>query len=109
MGEYAARKLRERGYQIHLETPIREVREGGVVIGEDEFVPSRTVIWTGGVRPAPIVGEAGIDVDKAGRAVVSATMETSRAGRVGDGRLRAHPERGRGGVVPRADRPERGP
>jgi NADH:ubiquinone reductase (H+-translocating) len=80
MGEYAARKLRERGYQIHLGTPIREVREGGVVIGEGEFIPSRTVIWTGGVRPAPMVGESGIEVDRAGRAVVQATMETSRPG-----------------------------
>src|SRR5918999_5025617 len=43
MGEYAARKLRERGYQIHLGTPIREVREGAVVMGEGEVIPSRTV------------------------------------------------------------------
>ena len=80
MGEYAARKLRERGYQIHLDTPIREVREGAVVIGEGEVIPSRTVIWTGGVRPSPLVGEAGIEVDKGGRALVKPTMETSRSG-----------------------------
>ena len=80
MGEYAARKLRERGYQIHLSTPLREVREGGAVIGEDQFIPSRTVIWTGGVQPSPMVGESGIEVDRAGRAVVRPTMETSRAG-----------------------------
>ena len=80
MGEYAARKLRERGYQIHLGTPIREVREGGVVIGDDEFIPSRTVIWTGGVQPSPMVGESGIEVDRAGRAVVQPTMETTRPG-----------------------------
>ena len=59
--------------------PIREVREGGVVIGDGELIPSRTVIWTGGVKPSPIVGEAGIEVDRAGRAIVAATMETSRA------------------------------
>jgi NADH dehydrogenase len=80
MGEYAARKLGERGYQIHLGTPISEVREGGVVIGEGEFIPSRTVIWTAGVQPSPMVGEAGIEVDRAGRAVVQPTMETSRPG-----------------------------
>ena len=80
MGEYAARKLRERGYQIHLGTPIREVREGAVVIGEGEVIPSRTVIWTGGVRPSPLVGEAGIEVDTGGRALVKPTMETSRSG-----------------------------
>ena len=80
MGEYAAHILRRRGFQIHLETPIKEVRENGVLIGEDEFIPSRTVIWTGGVRPSPVVGEAGIEVDRAGRALVGPTMATSREG-----------------------------
>ena len=80
MGTYAARKLIGRGYQIHLETPMKEVREDGVVVGEGAFIPSRTVIWTGGVKPSPIVGEAGIEVDRAGRAVVDPTMATSRPG-----------------------------
>ena len=80
MGEYAAKKLRERGFEIHLGTPIKEVRESGVIIGEDEFIPSRTIVWTGGVQPSPVVREAGIEVDKAGRAMVASTMETSRAG-----------------------------
>jgi NADH dehydrogenase len=80
MGDYAAKKLRARGYEIHLGTPMKEVREDGVVIGEGQFIPSRTVIWTGGVQPAPVVRESGIEVDKGGRAVVSATMATSREG-----------------------------
>ena len=80
MGEYAARKLRSRGYEIHLGTPLKEVRENGVVVGDGEFIASRTVIWTGGVQPSPLVGESGIEVDRAGRAVVKPTMETSRQG-----------------------------
>jgi NADH dehydrogenase len=80
MGEYAARTLRRRGYEIHLETPIREVRENGVVLGDDAFIAARTVIWTGGVRPSPLVGESGLEVDRAGRALVDPTMATSREG-----------------------------
>jgi len=80
MGEYAAQKLRRRGYELHLGTPIKEVRENGVVIGDGEFIPSRTVVWTGGVQPSPVVRESGIEVDRAGRAVVDATMQTSRQG-----------------------------
>ena len=80
MGKYAARKLRERGYQLRLGTAIREVREDGVVVGEGELIPTRTVIWTGGVQPSQVVGEAGIEVDKAGRAVVQATLATNRDG-----------------------------
>jgi NADH:ubiquinone reductase (H+-translocating) len=78
MGEYAARKLRDRGYEIHLGTPLREVREDGVVIGEEQrFIPARTVMWTGGVQPSRVVREAGIDADRAGRALVQPTMQTS--------------------------------
>jgi len=80
MGEYATRKLRRRGYEIHLGTPMKEVREDGVVIGDGELIPSRTVIWTGGVQPSPVVAESGIEVDRAGRAVVQATMATSHDG-----------------------------
>jgi NADH:ubiquinone reductase (H+-translocating) len=80
MGEYAARTLRRRGYEIHLGTPIKEVREDHVVIGDDQVIPTRTVIWTGGVQPSHVVAESGIEVDRAGRAIVQPTMETSRTG-----------------------------
>jgi NADH:ubiquinone reductase (H+-translocating) len=80
MGDYAAKKLRQRGYQIHLGTPMKEVREDAVVIGEGEVIATRTVIWTGGVQPSHVVGESGIEVDRAGRAVTDPTMQTSRAG-----------------------------
>lgn len=80
MGEYAAKRLRRRGYEIHLDTAIKEVREGGVVIGEGRFIPSRTVVWTGGVEPSPVVRDSGLRVDKGGRAVTAPTMETSHPG-----------------------------
>ncbi len=80
MADYAERKLRQRGYEIHLGTPMKEVRENGVLIGDGTFIPSRTVIWTGGVKPSHVVAESGIEVDKAGRAVVRATMQTNRDG-----------------------------
>lgn len=80
MGEYAAKRLRRRGYEIHLGTAIKEVREGGVVIGEGRFIPSRTIVWTGGVKPSPIVRDSGLEVDKGGRAITAPTMETSQPG-----------------------------
>ena len=80
MGEYAARRLRQRGYQIHLGAPMKEVRENGVLVGDGDFIASRTVVWTGGVQPSPVVRESGIEVDRAGRATVRPTMETSRDG-----------------------------
>ncbi len=80
MGDYAAKKLRRRGYEIHLGTPMKEVREDRVVIGDGTYIPSRTVVWTGGVQPSPVVRESGMETDHAGRALVKPTMQTSREG-----------------------------
>ena len=83
MGEYARRKLEARGYRVMLQTAIREVRENEVVVArgeEQETIRTRTVIWTGGVRPAPIIAECGVETDKGGRALTAATMQTSRDG-----------------------------
>lgn len=81
MGDYAARRLAKRGYQILLGTAIKEVTQDGVIVGDERrTIPTRTVIWTGGVRPDPLVGQSGVEVDKAGRAVTRATLETSHVG-----------------------------
>jgi NADH dehydrogenase len=94
MGEYARRRLERRGYVIRLGTPLREIRENAAVIGEAEVIPTRTVVWTGGVRPTPLVADSGIEVDRAGRAVTAATMETSRPGvfAIGDCASIANPD-----------------
>jgi NADH dehydrogenase len=83
MGAYARRRLAQRGYQVRLNTAIKEVRENEVVIhheDSDEVIPTRTVVWTGGVRPAPVVRDSGVETDKAGRVQTQATMQTSRDG-----------------------------
>jgi NADH dehydrogenase len=94
MGQYARRRLERRGYQVRLGTPLREVREDAAVIGDGEVIPTRTVVWTGGVRPSPLVADSGIEVDRAGRAVAVATMETSRPGvfAIGDCASIANPD-----------------
>jgi len=79
MGAYARRRLERRGFDIRLGTAIREVRETEVVIGDGEVIPTRTVVWTGGVRPAPMVAKSGVEVDHAGRVKTLPTMETSRS------------------------------
>ena len=103
MGAYAQRKLEARGYRVMLKTAIKQVRDDEVVVGhgdEDQTITTRTVIWTGGVRPAPIVRESGVEVDKAGRAVVQATMQTSREGVFAIGDC---------AIIPNVDDPEGGP
>ncbi len=80
MGEYARQRLAGRGYRVMFDTAIKEVAEDHVVVGEGEVIPARTVIWTGGVKPAPLVAESGVEVDSGGRAVTQVTMQTSQPG-----------------------------
>ena len=79
MGAFARRRLERRGFDVRLGTAIREVREAEVVIGDGDVIPTRTVVWTGGVRPAPMVARSGVEVDHAGRVKTLPTMETSRS------------------------------
>lgn len=83
MGSYARRRLEQRGFEVLAGTPIKELRENEVIVGEGDAqrtIPTRTVIWTGGVRPAPVVAESGVNVDSAGRALTAPTMATSHDG-----------------------------
>ncbi len=78
MGAYAARTLTGRGFEILLNTAIREVHADGVLVGDEgREIPTRTVIWTAGVRPLPLVAESGLECDRAGRAIARPTMQTS--------------------------------
>ena len=78
MGDYAARTLARRGFEVLLNTPIKEVRADAVVLGDERReIGTRTVIWTGGVRPLPLVAESGLECDRAGRAITQPTMQTS--------------------------------
>ena len=78
MGEYAARTLARRGFEVLLGTAIKEVHPDAVVVGEEQReIPTRTLIWTGGVQPLPLVAASGLECDRAGRAITRPTMETS--------------------------------
>jgi NADH dehydrogenase len=103
MGAYARAQLERRGFEVLAGTPIKELRENDVIVGEGEAqrtIPTRTVIWTGGVRPAPVVAQSGLKVDRAGRALTEPTMATSRDGVFAIGDC---------AVIPNVDDPEQRP
>lgn len=61
--------LRERGVEILTETSITESAEDGVTLSNDEFVPTRSLVWCVGVRPDPLVESLGLETEQ-GRLVV---------------------------------------
>jgi NADH dehydrogenase len=69
------RQLRRRGIDIRLNTTLEEVGSDFIRISSDERIESRTLVWTAGVTPNPIVKEFGLPLTAAGRLAVDANMQ----------------------------------
>jgi NADH dehydrogenase len=67
LAEFAARELRSRGIEIRTRTTLERVTDDTATLSSGEDIPCRTVCWTAGVRPSPIVGKLGLPVDERGR------------------------------------------
>ncbi len=65
----AHQRLESIGVEIRTGVHVTHVDAGGVMIG-DERIPSRTVVWTAGVKPSPAAKWLGVPADKAGRVVI---------------------------------------
>ncbi|HEY2140633.1 MAG TPA: NAD(P)/FAD-dependent oxidoreductase [Solirubrobacteraceae bacterium] len=74
LSEFAERELRGRGIEVRTETTLREVDGRGATLVEGETIPARTVVWTAGVKPSPVVGRLGYPLERTGRIVVDAQM-----------------------------------
>ncbi len=56
----ATRILSRRGVEIRTGTSVAEATTAGVRLTDGRFVPTRTVVWTVGVRPEPLVDALGL-------------------------------------------------
>jgi NADH dehydrogenase len=74
LSEFAEGELRRRGIEVRTTTTLSEVSERGATLSGGEMVPARTVVWTAGVKPSPVVGRLGLPLDRDGRIVVDRTM-----------------------------------
>ncbi|MHB8469993.1 MAG: NAD(P)/FAD-dependent oxidoreductase [Gaiellaceae bacterium] len=82
LGSYAARELERRGVEIHVATTLASVGEGEAVLGDGERIPTRTVVWTAGVRAHPLLRELGLPLDERGRIEVDEFLRVRGQGRV---------------------------
>jgi NADH dehydrogenase len=67
LSAFAAHELCARGIEIHTSTTLASVTGHEATLSSGEHVPARTVVWTAGVRPSPIVGALGLPLDDGGR------------------------------------------
>jgi NADH dehydrogenase len=70
LAAYALRELRGRGIDIRLETTLEEVGPSSARLSSGETLPTRTVVWTAGVAPQPILKDLSLPLDERGRVPV---------------------------------------
>jgi NADH dehydrogenase len=67
LGEYAARELVGRGVEIHVGTTLESIDADEAVLSNGVRIPTRTLVWTTGVKASPLLGEWGLPLDERGR------------------------------------------
>jgi NADH dehydrogenase len=74
MGKYAIRELRGRNVDIRLETRLESCENRTAVLSDGERLPTRTVVWTAGVKPHPVLAATDLPVNERGRLRAEATL-----------------------------------
>jgi NADH dehydrogenase len=77
LAEFATRELQGRGIEIRTGTQLQSVRADSVTLSTGETVPTRTVAWTAGVRPHPVVAELGLPLGAGGRIEVDSYLQVT--------------------------------
>jgi NADH dehydrogenase len=75
---FAERELRGRGIEVRTATTLLEVNDSAAKLSSGETIAARTVVWTAGVKPSPVVARLGLPLDREGRVVVDRTMRVER-------------------------------
>ncbi|HZC35221.1 MAG TPA: NAD(P)/FAD-dependent oxidoreductase [Chthoniobacterales bacterium] len=55
LGRYAGRKLAERGVEIRSSSKIKAVTSNGVELSDGTHISTRTLVWTAGTAPHPLL------------------------------------------------------
>jgi len=74
MGRYALRELRRRAIDIRLGTRLESCANRIAVLDDGSRFPTRTVVWTAGVRAHPMLDHTDLPRDDRGRLKATATL-----------------------------------
>jgi NADH dehydrogenase len=77
LGAYAQRKLAKRGVEILTNTKVAQATDDGVHLSDRQFIPTRTLIWTAGTAPHPLVGMLPCPCDR-GRIAVDQFLQVQK-------------------------------
>ncbi|MEU6114080.1 NAD(P)/FAD-dependent oxidoreductase [Streptomyces sp. NPDC047117] len=74
MGEYAVRELRGRNIDVRLNTRLESCENRVAVLDDGARFPTRTLVWTAGVKPHPILAATGLPLTERGRLKCTAAL-----------------------------------
>ncbi len=74
LADAALQMLQAKGVDVRFGVGVAEVRPDGARLTDGSWLPSRIVVWAGGLRGHPLAAAAGLDVDHKGRIVVDASL-----------------------------------
>ncbi|MDI3388761.1 NAD(P)/FAD-dependent oxidoreductase [Streptomyces sp. B-S-A8] len=87
MGRYTVRELRRRNIDVRLETRLDSCQDRVAVLDDGSRFPTRTVVWTAGVKPHPVLAATDLPRDERGRLKCTAKLaldDTTHAWAAGD-------------------------
>ena len=74
LAAFSTRELNSRGIEIRTSTTLDAVTETSATLSGGIVAPTRTVVWTAGVKPQGVIARLGLPTDRGGRLIVDRTM-----------------------------------
>ncbi|HEY8304417.1 MAG TPA: FAD-dependent oxidoreductase, partial [Solirubrobacteraceae bacterium] len=74
LSAFAARELLGRGIEIKTNTTLSALTADRVTFSDGAHMPARTLVWTAGVQPSPVVSSFGLPLDPTGRILTDREM-----------------------------------
>jgi NADH:ubiquinone reductase (H+-translocating) len=75
LGAYARRILNDRGIEVRPSTLVRKATDEGADLSDGEEIPTRTIVWSAGVRPTDPLEGAKPERSRTGRLLVDEHLE----------------------------------
>ncbi|MEU9474134.1 NAD(P)/FAD-dependent oxidoreductase [Streptomyces sp. NPDC048191] len=79
MGRYTVTQLRRRNIQVLLETRLDSCADRVAVLSDGQRFPTRTVVWTAGVKPHPLLAATDLPLTARGRLKCTAQLTVDGA------------------------------
>jgi NADH:ubiquinone reductase (H+-translocating) len=75
MGRYTVERLMEAGIDVFLDTRVKTMEDGHVVLDDGTEFDTDTIVWTAGVKPNPMLEHTDLPRDARGRVDCTAELQ----------------------------------